>query len=232
MGVNQNAKKGIEYYQNLLPSKSNNNSSNSTKKDISYYQNLLSKEKKQETAPTSAVSAQNSAVNKSEKPIFDTTKVQNRIAELDNLMKETDLKIMQHAKYTPEQRNEFQKQYGVYKDEYWKLRNELDAQTAKTSAGEVPKSEYYKENAQMLSKSEYDKLNKQAPLTQKIDKAIKNDIPKTVEKVGRTAADLVGSGLVGATNAVEGMVDFAVGNVGALASGVTSGFGLAPNSLS
>lgn len=51
-------KKGIEYYQKLLPSKSVTKTNNTEKKDISYYQNLLSKEKTQEP----------SAVNKSVKP--------------------------------------------------------------------------------------------------------------------------------------------------------------------
>lgn len=51
-------KKGIEYYQKLLPSKSVTKTNNTEKKDISYYQNLLSKEKTQEP----------SAVDKSEKP--------------------------------------------------------------------------------------------------------------------------------------------------------------------
>lgn len=87
-------------------------------------------------------------------------------------------------------------------------------------------------NDKLLTPEQVAEYNKNAPISQKIDKAIKQDIPRTAEKVGRTAMDLLGSGLVGATNAVEGMADAAVGNLGALASGVTSGFGLAPNSLS
>ena len=53
--------------------------------------------------------------------------VQSRIAELDNLMRETDLKIRQQAKYTPEERSEFQRQYGAYNKEYYSLKKELEA---------------------------------------------------------------------------------------------------------
>ena len=105
------------------------------------------------------------------------------------------------------------------------LKEKLDA--TKTSLAELNRP-----NEKLLTAEQVAENNKNAPLSQKIDKAIKYDIPKTAEKVGRTALDLGANVAVGATNAFEGMADAAVGNLGALASGVTSGFGLAPNSVS
>lgn len=77
----------------------------------------------------------------------------------------------------------------------------------------------------LLSGEQVEQFNKNAPLTQKIDKAIKYDIPTTAKKVGRTALDLAMQIPVGATNALEGMVDTGVGNVGALASTVADKVG-------
>lgn len=77
----------------------------------------------------------------------------------------------------------------------------------------------------LLSGEQVEQFNKNAPLTQKIDKALKYDIPTTAKKVGRTAMDLAMQIPVGATNALEGMVDTGVGNVGALASTVADKVG-------
>ena len=77
----------------------------------------------------------------------------------------------------------------------------------------------------LITAEQVEKANKNAPLSQKIDKALKWDIPRTAEKVGRTALDLAMQIPVGATNALEGMVDTGVGNVGALASTVADKVG-------
>lgn len=160
------------------------------------------------------------------------TNMENRIAELDNLMKETDLKIRQHAKYTVAERDEFLTQYNNYKSEYWKLKNELKTQNTPVLPKE--KSKYVPEDAQVTfyTPEQMQEINKQAPLSQKIDKAVKHDIPVALEKAGRTAVDIYASGAAGVGSAVEGITDFAVGNVGNIAAGVTSGFGLAPNRVS
>ena len=187
-----------------------------------------------ETAPTSAVSLQNSTANKSVKPT-NPSDLLKRVTVVDNRKLSTALRA-----------NELENQIKQKESEYVKAANMSDWSQSIKERERISKElsamqDELKSKRAELRDSSQDKLltaqqakenQKNAPLTQKIDKAIKNDIPKTVEKVGRTAADLVGSGLAGATNAVEGIADFAVGNVGAVASGVTSGFGLAPNSLS
>ena len=109
---------------------------------------------------------------------------------------------------------------------------ELNGLKEKLNATKTTLAELNRPNDKLLTAEEIAEYNKNAPLSQKIDKAIKYDIPKTAEKIGRTVLDLGANVAVGATNAVEGMTDAVVGNLGALASGVTSGFGLAPNELS
>ena len=59
-------------------------------------------------------------------------------------------------------------------------------------------------------------------IPQKIDKAIKWDIPQTAEKVGRTGMDLIGNVATGVTRGMEGYVDAAVGVGGTALSGIAN----------
>ena len=112
------------------------------------------------------------------------------------------------------------------------IQQELNELNSKLDATKTSLAGLNSAKNKLLTAEQVAENNKNAPLSQKIDKAINWDIPKTAEKVGRTALDLGANIAVGATNAFEGMADTAVGNLGAAASGVTSGFGLAPNELS
>ena len=87
-------------------------------------------------------------------------------------------------------------------------------------------------NDKLITGEQLEEIHKNLPLPQKIDRFVSVTLPETIEKTGRTAIDLGVNIASGATNAIEGKADVAVGNLGALASGVTSGFGLAPNELS
>lgn len=70
----------------------------------------------------------------------------------------------------------------------------------------------------LLSGEQVEQFNKNAPLTQKIDKALKYDIPTTAKKVGRTAMDLAMQIPTAAYDVYEGALDATVANVGALGS--------------
>lgn len=70
--------------------------------------------------------------------------IENRMSELDKLMKDTDTKLRRIG-YTEAERNDFQNQYSTYKKEYYSLKKELDALnpvTVKVSAPDpnAPKS--------------------------------------------------------------------------------------------
>ena len=54
------------------------------------------------------------------------SEIENRMSELNALMKETDTKIRRPG-YTEAERAELNTQYKTYKDEYYKLKNELNA---------------------------------------------------------------------------------------------------------
>lgn len=146
--------------------------------------------------------------------------------EADNLQKQIRQKEQEYAKSNNisdwNKKNQAKAEIG---QELNALKEKLN--TTKTSMAELNRG-----NEKLLTAEQVAENNKNAPLSQKIDKAIKYDIPKTAEKVGRTALDLGANVAVGATSAFEGMADTAVGNLGALASGATSGFGLAPNKVS
>jgi hypothetical protein len=66
-------------------------------------------------------------------------------------------------------------------------------------------------NDKLLTPEQVEEYNKNAPISQKIDKAIKQDIPRTAEKVGRTAMDFVGNVTTGVTKGLEGYVDAGIG---------------------
>ena len=70
----------------------------------------------------------------------------------------------------------------------------------------------------LLSGEQVEQFNKNAPLTQKIDKALKYDIPTTAKKVGRTAMDLAMQIPTAAYDVYEGALDATVANVGAIGS--------------
>ena len=70
----------------------------------------------------------------------------------------------------------------------------------------------------LLSGEQVEQFNKNAPLTQKIDKALKYDIPTTAKKVGRTAMDLAMQIPTAAYDVYEGALDATAANVGALGS--------------
>ena len=70
----------------------------------------------------------------------------------------------------------------------------------------------------LLSGEQVKQFNKNAPLTQKIDKALKYDIPTTAKKVGRTAMDLAMQIPTAAYDVYEGALDATVATVGALGS--------------
>lgn len=70
----------------------------------------------------------------------------------------------------------------------------------------------------LLSGEQVKQFNKNAPLTQKIDKALKYDIPTTAKKVGRTAMDLAMQIPTAAYDVYEGALDATVANVGAIGS--------------
>lgn len=146
--------------------------------------------------------------------------------EADNLQKQIQQKEQEYAKSN--NISDWNKKTQAKAE----IGQELNALKEKLNTTKTSISELNRGNEKLLTAEQVAENNKNAPLSQKIDKAIKYDIPKTAEKVGRTALDLGANVAVGATNAFEGMADAAVGNLGALASGVTSGFGLAPNSVS
>lgn len=70
----------------------------------------------------------------------------------------------------------------------------------------------------LLSGEQVEQFNKNAPLTQKIDKALKYDIPTTAKKVGRTAMDLAMQIPTAAYDVYESALDATVANVGAIGS--------------
>lgn len=70
----------------------------------------------------------------------------------------------------------------------------------------------------LLSGEQVEQFNKNAPLTQKIDKALKYDIPTTAKKVGRTAMDLAMQIPTAVYDVYEGALDATVANVGAIGS--------------
>ena len=70
----------------------------------------------------------------------------------------------------------------------------------------------------LLSGEQVEQFNKNAPLTQKIDKALKYDSPTTAKKVGRTAMDLAMQIPTAAYDVYEGALDATVANVGAIVS--------------
>lgn len=146
--------------------------------------------------------------------------------EADNLQKQIQQKEQEYAKSN--NISDWNKKTQAKAE----IGQELNALKEKLNTTKTSIAELNRGNEKLLTAEQVAENNKNAPLSQKIDKAIKYDIPKTAEKVGRTALDLGANVAVGATNAFEGMADAAVGNLGALASGVTSGFGLAPNKVS
>ena len=77
-------------------------------------------------------------------------------------------------------------------------------------------------NDKLLTPEQVAEYNKNAPISQKIDKAIKQDIPRTAEKVGRTAMDFVGNVTTGVTRGLEGYVDTGVGVGGTALSGLAN----------
>lgn len=85
-----------------------------------------------------------------------------------------------------------------------KLKSKLDS--AKTSRNQLNEN-----TSKILTPAQYDEMQKNAPLSQKIDKAIKQDIPQTAQRVGNTAMDLIGNVATGVTKGMEGYIDAAVG---------------------
>lgn len=89
---------------------------NSSKRDRSFF---VKEEKPVKTSISTKV------------PQVDTVKktnIENRMSELDKLMKDTDTKLRRIG-YTEAERADFQNQYSTYKQEYYSLKKELDAMT-------------------------------------------------------------------------------------------------------
>ena len=112
------------------------------------------------------------------------------------------------------------------------LQQELNALNQQLDSNRKEMNALMPKDQKLITREMVEENFKDAPLSQKTERFLKVKLPEIAEKTGRTALDLGANALVGATNAFEGMADAAVGNLGALASGVTSGFGLAPNELS
>ena len=99
---------------------------------------------------------------------------------------------------------------------------ELNALKEKLNTTKTSIAELNRGNEKLLTAEQVAENNKNAPLSQKIDKAIKYDIPKTAEKVGRTGMDLIGNVATGVTKGMEGYVDAGIGAGGTVLSGVAN----------
>lgn len=186
-----------------------------------------------ETAPTSAVSLQSSAVNKSEKPtnpsdllkrvtVVDNRKLSTalRANELENQIKQKESEYVKAANMSDwsqsiKERERISKELSAMQDELKSKRAEL----RDPSQDKLLTAQQVKEN------------QKNAPLSDKIESTLHN-LPRIAESTVRTAADIYGSAVSGGANAVEGIADMVVGNAGTVLSGLTSGFGLKPNNVS
>ena len=208
------ASSNVERYKNLAPKKE----TTSQKMDDLWVES---------TAPNVLPTA---------KPNINTTVKPINISQFVKSVEESDVGKQAKLKY---QNDKLKEEIAQKEKEYARANNIRDWSKKNQEQSRIQQelnalnSQFDANNKQIISLSkptlmtaeQVEQANKNAPLYQKIDKALKWDIPRTAEKVGRTALDLAMQIPVGATNALEGMVDTGVGNVGALASTVADKVG-------
>lgn len=99
---------------------------------------------------------------------------------------------------------------------------ELNELKSKLSSAQTSREQLNENTSKILTPEQYEEMQKNAPFAQKIEKAIKQDIPQTAEKVGRTGMDLIGNIATGITKGMEGYADAAVGVGGTALSGIAN----------